>query len=77
MSRILLKNGHVVTVDGARSVHPDGFVAIDNGRITAVGPISALPQCLFDQAPFDDVIDVAGLVHKSLTGQTSQEKKEN
>jgi hypothetical protein len=33
-----------------------------SGQIAIFGPV---------------VIDVAGLVHKSLTGQTSQEKKEN
>src|SRR5581483_4529090 len=62
MSRILLKNGHIVTVDGARAVHPGGFVAVDNGRIVAVGPAGALPQALFDQPRFDEVIDVAGCV---------------
>src|SRR6476660_3008861 len=58
MPRTLLKNGYVVTVDGARAVHPGGFVAIDDARISAVGPCSATP----DASDFDDVIDLSGCI---------------
>jgi 5-methylthioadenosine/S-adenosylhomocysteine deaminase len=58
MSRTLLKNGTVVTVDGARAVHPGGYVAIDGQTISAVGPAQATP----DAAGFDQVIDVAGCI---------------
>ena len=28
MSKVLIENGHVVTVDGARNVYPGGHVAV-------------------------------------------------
>ena len=37
MSRVLIANGYVVTVDADRNVHPGGFVAVDGGVISAVG----------------------------------------
>ena len=37
MSKVLIKNGYVVTVDGARRVWPKGFVTVDGTRIGAVG----------------------------------------
>jgi len=58
MPRILLKNGYVVTVDGARAVHPGGFVAIDGNTISAIGPSNATP----DAPGFDDVIDLVGCI---------------
>src|SRR5882757_4860453 len=57
MPRVLLKSGYVVTVDGARAVYPGGYVAIDNGRIAALGAAGALPE-----GPFDEIIDVAGSI---------------
>lgn len=56
MARLLVKNGYVVTVDGGRAVHPDGFVLIEDTRIKAVGPMAELPP---DAAP-DEVIDAVG-----------------
>ncbi len=56
MSRTLLKNGYVVTVDGSRAVHPGGFVAIDGTIIEAVGPAKETPNA----AGFDQVLDVSG-----------------
>ncbi len=38
MSRLLINNGYVVTVDAKRNVFPGGFVAVDGGSIAAVGP---------------------------------------
>ena len=58
MSRTLIKNGHVVTVDGGRHVYDGGYVAIDGARISAVGPSSAAP----DAGGFDTVIDASGCI---------------
>src|SRR5690348_13498519 len=58
MPRTLLKNGYVVTVDGTRAVHPGGFVAIDDARISAVGPFGTTPEV----SGFDDVIDLSGCI---------------
>jgi 5-methylthioadenosine/S-adenosylhomocysteine deaminase len=58
MSSKLLKNGYVVTVDASRSVYPSGFVAIDDKKIAAVGPSSALSSAV----TFDEVIDVSGCI---------------
>ena len=44
MSRTLITNGYVVTVDPRRNVFPGGFVAIDGARISAVGPASQSPK---------------------------------
>ena len=44
MGSKLLTNGYVVTVDAQRNVFPDGYVAIDGGRISAVGPASQAPK---------------------------------
>ena len=58
MTRVLIKNGFVVTVDAERRVHPSGFVAIDGARIAAVGPGAQSPP----PAGFDEVIDAAGAI---------------
>src|ERR1700733_11699354 len=57
MSRKLIVNGYVVTVDDVRSVHPGGYVAIDGSRISAVGPAAETP-------PHDgcEVIDAKGAI---------------
>ena len=34
---LLLRHGHIVTVDEDRSIYPDGAIAISEGRIVAVG----------------------------------------
>src|SRR4051794_16574805 len=57
MSRTLLKNGYVVTVDEATAVHPRGYVAVNGSRIEAVG--SGSPA---DEARYDEVIDIAGSI---------------
>src|SRR5689334_1946413 len=57
MSRTLLKNGYVVTVDEARTVHPHGYVAVEGNRVAAVG--SGSPG---DETHYDEVIDVAGCI---------------
>jgi cytosine/adenosine deaminase-related metal-dependent hydrolase len=35
---LLLRHGHVVTVDDDRAIFPDGTIAIGDGRIVAIGP---------------------------------------
>jgi 5-methylthioadenosine/S-adenosylhomocysteine deaminase len=56
MARLLIKNGYVVTVDGGRAVHPEGFVLIEDARIAAVGPMTELPA----ETEGAEVIDAAG-----------------
>src|SRR5689334_370481 len=58
MTNTLLKGGYVVTVDESRSVYPDGFVAIEGSRISAVGPRAQLPP----EADFDEVVDTSGSI---------------
>ena len=58
MAGALIRNGYVVTVDPHRTVHPDGFIAIEGSRITAVGPSEAAPPA----ARFETVIDAAGCI---------------
>ena len=58
MNRVLIINGYVVTVDGARNVHPGGFIAIDGTRIAAVGPSAQTPK----PDGFDEVIDAKGCI---------------
>ena len=58
MSRVLIENGYVVTVDEARSVYPGGFVAVDEATISAVGPSAQAPK----PQDFDQVIDASGSI---------------
>src|SRR5258707_9133481 len=58
MSRKLIPNGYVVTVDPGRNVIPGGFVAIDGAAISAVGPAAQSPK----PEGFDEVIDAAGCI---------------
>ena len=58
MSRKLITNGYVVTVDPARNVYPGGYVAIDGANISAVGPAAQAPK----PDGFDEVIDAKGCI---------------
>lgn len=58
MARTLIKNGHIVTVDGARHVYEGGYVAVEDAKISAVGPSSTTP----DASGFDTVIDATGAI---------------
>jgi 5-methylthioadenosine/S-adenosylhomocysteine deaminase len=58
MSRILIKNGYIVTVDGARHVYPGGFVAVAGTKISAIGSSMQMPA----SDNFDEVIDAAGAI---------------
>ena len=56
MAKILIKNGYVVTVNGAREVFRGGAVTIADGRIQAVLPgIDGLSA-----GDYDEVIDASG-----------------
>ena len=52
----LLKNAYVVTVDEGRRVFTDGYVCFTEGRITAVGPMSAC------DVEAEETIDCSGKV---------------
>ncbi|MEX2486544.1 MAG: amidohydrolase family protein [Nitriliruptoraceae bacterium] len=58
MATKLLEHGYVVTVDGERRVLPDGWIAIDDARITAIGAHGA------DEPPadIDERIDLGGML---------------
>jgi 5-methylthioadenosine/S-adenosylhomocysteine deaminase len=58
MSRKLIANGYVVTVDPARSVFAGGYVAVDGARIAAVGPSEQTPPA----HEFEEVIDAKGCI---------------
>jgi 5-methylthioadenosine/S-adenosylhomocysteine deaminase len=58
MSRVLIANGYIVTVDAARNVYPGGFVAVDGDKISAVGPSGQTPK----PDGFDEVIDATGAI---------------
>jgi 5-methylthioadenosine/S-adenosylhomocysteine deaminase len=60
MSRLIIENGTVLTMDDARSVHFGGHVVLDGDRIAAVGP-GAFPGPAADGNE-DEVIDAAGMV---------------
>ena len=58
MRRVLVRNGYVVTVDGAHSIFPGGFVAVDGSRISAVGSSAQMPRT----EEFDKIINAAGTI---------------
>ena len=49
MSSILIHNGAIITMDGRNTIHTPGWVWLQDGRISAVGPDQP-PPALFDQA---------------------------
>jgi 5-methylthioadenosine/S-adenosylhomocysteine deaminase len=58
MARTLIANGYVVCVDTARTIFPDGFIAIDGTDIAAVGATAQMPPA----GQFDRVIDAGGCI---------------
>jgi 5-methylthioadenosine/S-adenosylhomocysteine deaminase len=58
VSRTLIKDGYVVTVDAERNVFPGGYVAIEDQRISDVGPASRMPSA----EDFEEVVDAAGCI---------------
>jgi 5-methylthioadenosine/S-adenosylhomocysteine deaminase len=57
MGSLVLTNGYVVTVDGGRRVIPNGYVAVEDERIAAVGPMEELGG-----RTADELIDARGMV---------------
>ena len=57
MDSILLTNGYVVTIDGDRSVFPNGYVSVEGDRIRAVGPMDELGE-----RTANETIDCRGMV---------------
>jgi len=53
---LLVRHGHVLTMDARRTVYPDGAIAINGTRIAAVGPTAALAARFKGRR----VIDAAG-----------------
>jgi 5-methylthioadenosine/S-adenosylhomocysteine deaminase len=58
MSRVLIRNGYVVTMNAHRDVFPGGFVAIDGNKIESVGGPDRCP----DATRYDRSIDAAGMI---------------
>jgi 5-methylthioadenosine/S-adenosylhomocysteine deaminase len=56
MSSLLIHGATVLTVDASNTQHTDGWVAIHDGQITAIGGIDSQP----DIANFDAVQDLTG-----------------
>ncbi|WP_418277456.1 8-oxoguanine deaminase [Isoptericola jiangsuensis] len=56
MTRTVIENGHVATVDAAGTEHPGGHVVVEDGVVTAVGPGRA-PEHLRAGA---EVVDASG-----------------
>lgn len=56
MSRILIKDGYVVTVNESRDVFAGGAVAVADGRVLSVQPSAGA----FNTRDFDEVIDAKG-----------------
>ncbi len=56
MSRVLIKNGYVVTVNEKRDVFAGGAVAVADGRVLSVQPSAAA----FNERDFDEVVDAKG-----------------
>lgn len=60
---LLLKGGPVVTMDEARTVHSDGFIAVRDGRIVAVGPVQDCDWSASDERRLTDSAVLPGLVN--------------
>ena len=56
MSRTLIQNGYLVTVNPQREVLPSGFVTINDSNIVEIGPQEKSPN----SEAFDEVIDAGG-----------------
>ncbi len=53
----LIQNGYVVTMNAKREVFDGGFVAVEDGRIEAVGKTSDLPG-----KTYDETLDASGMI---------------
>jgi 5-methylthioadenosine/S-adenosylhomocysteine deaminase len=60
MSSILLTHGYIITVNASRDVIRDGWVRIEDDKITGIGPMQDLPP--EPDAPGAERIDLGGMV---------------
>jgi 5-methylthioadenosine/S-adenosylhomocysteine deaminase len=60
---LVLTGGAVVTMDAERTVYPDGYVAIKDGRIVAVGPASECRHPATEVRRLADAAVLPGLVN--------------
>ena len=58
-----LIRGMIITMDGARTVYMDGYVAVDGGRIKAVGPAQACNFSADEEIGGDGYLVLPGLVN--------------
>jgi 5-methylthioadenosine/S-adenosylhomocysteine deaminase len=56
MTRVLIKNGYIVTVNSNRDVFPTGVVVIEGGRVQVVQPDLGK----LSETDFDEVVDAGG-----------------
>lgn len=58
MASLLLTHGYLITVNGDRDVHPDGFIHIVDDKIAGIGPMADL----LPSTRADETIDLGGMV---------------
>ena len=79
MSELLLRGGHVVTMDDAGSEHADGWVLVRDGLVTAVGGGAEPEVAANDRVDLGGAIVTPGLVnthhhlYQTLTRARAQE----
>ncbi|MBU1335229.1 MAG: amidohydrolase [Alphaproteobacteria bacterium] len=62
MASFLLRDATILTVDAADTVFAEGWISVEDGRITGTGPASSTPAA----SNFDEVVQLAG--HLLLPG---------
>ncbi|MFP9137445.1 amidohydrolase family protein [Devosia sp. XGJD_8] len=62
MASFLLRDATILTVDAADTVFAEGWISVEDGRITGAGPASSTPAA----SNFDEVLQLAG--HLLLPG---------
>lgn len=62
MASFLLRDATILTVDAADTVFAEGWISVEDGRITGTGPASSTPAA----SNFDEVLQLAG--HLLLPG---------
>lgn len=60
MTSLLLTHGYLVTVNPNRDVIRDGYIRVEDDRITAIGPMSELTGPASEDA--DEIIDLDGML---------------
>ena len=59
----LIVNGYVITMDGHRNVFTDGYVAMTDGEITAVGRMDELGHCAGETIDAGGAVVMPGMVN--------------